>query len=112
MQIFFPVIGCHFKLKSNANIKLLTNKNNAKFLDYLKLLPGCLPVSAWERNLNIQTIEVSLEKDSMLTINKIKGIHPDTEVHFSYYVGGKPGGKKYNFVMLLKDINNTFEVYY
>lgn len=112
MNIFFPVIGCHFRLEQRISIKLLTNKNNAKFLNYLNLLPGCLPVSAWEKDTNIQTVEVEFAKDTMLTIDKIKGGDLDAEVHFSIYVDGISDGKKFKFSMLLKDINNKFVVRY
>ncbi len=112
MQIFFPVIGCHFRLDSEASFSLLTDKNNAKFLNYLNLLPGCLPVSAWERNLNIQTIDVVLEKGTLMTIDKIVGKDLNAEVHFSVYVDGSSNGKKYKFAMLLKNINNKFNASY
>jgi hypothetical protein len=117
MKIFFPVIGCHFRLNEDAHIRLLTDKNNAKFLNYLNLLPGCLPVAAWERNGNIQTIDVTLEKDSLMTIDKIHGKGLEAEVHFSIHVEGIVAGKKsrfavHKFAMLLKDINNKFDVSY
>src|SRR5437879_2381227 len=112
MKIFFPVVGCHFHLNADAPVKLLTDKNNAKFLNYLKLLPGCLPVSAWERNQNIQNVDVILKKGSVLTIDKIVGNTLDAEVHFSIYVEGVVAGKKHKFAILLKDINNKFDVEY
>ena len=112
MNIFFPVMGCHFRLNSDTSLRLLTNKNNAKFLHYRNLLPGCLPVSAWEKNTNIQTVDVELVKGTMLTIDKILGKELDAEVHFSIYVDGISGGKKFKFAILLKDINNKFDVSY
>jgi len=112
MQVFFPVIGCHFRLNTEATFRVLTDKNNAKLLNYLNLLPGCLPVSAWEKNTNIQSVELHLPKDSLLTLEGVKGTRLETEVFFYYYVDGTPGGKKYKFAILLRDINHKLDIYY
>lgn len=109
MRIFLPTLGCHFKLIDNVKVKLLTNKNNVKILHKLNLLPGCLPLSAWLKGREIFNIEITLPKDTVLTIDRITDNRLDSEIHFSIY---EKNVKKDSFALLLKDISGKFEIEY
>lgn len=112
MKIFIPKLRCHFRLNSESHLKLLSDKNNARFLHELKLLPGCLRLAAWLKDNNISTIEVKLQKDSLLTLDKInfnKKNNKD-EFHFSYYEEAK--NKVHKFTIELSQLNDTFDVRY
>lgn len=103
MNIFFPKIGTQFFLTSDASLKLVSNKYNAKFLHKLNLLPGCLPVSAWKKNLYLQNIDVVIPKETQMEIEKID---KDENVHFIVYLGKK----QYQIALPLNEINNKFDI--
>lgn len=100
MQVFFPLIGCHFRLKQDTRLLVPCIETNHKFLQYLNM------------PYDLNKVEVLLLKDGLFTIDKISGKRLETEIHFSYYYMNKTKGKRHRFSVLLQDINHQLNIYY